>query len=96
MGTGLGWRHELVTTMRSDGRSRRIGILMWVTIIIVIMVLWGMFLIPNYEMSIVSNVGNVAYTSFSPLEIGHSFVYGGGYLAIPHVGTEAVGVTVSF
>ncbi|MGI0079097.1 MAG: hypothetical protein ACRECH_05685 [Nitrososphaerales archaeon] len=66
------------------------------TIIITIVILLGTFLVPNYQMSVVNNIGSFQYNSFSPVEVGHSFVYSGGYLAIPRVTTKSVGVTVSF
>lgn len=56
----------------------------------------GIFLGANYQMSVVNNIGAVSYNSFSPLEVGHSFVYGGGYLSIPRVTTIALGISVSF
>ncbi|MHB8567713.1 MAG: hypothetical protein ACYC7D_14730 [Nitrososphaerales archaeon] len=66
------------------------------TIVVAIILLWGFFLSSNYEASVVNGFVGVNGVSFSPLEVGHSFVYSAGYLAIPRVVSNAVGVNVSF
>lgn len=68
-----------------------------VVIIFTIVVLLGFFLSTNYEMSVTNSFPqSVASTSFSPLELGTSFVYSGGYLSTNRVVTGGVGVSVNF
>lgn len=81
----------------SRGISKRLpGVLATSTIIITIILLWGFFLTSNYEASVVNSFVGVSQTTFSPLEVGHSFVYSAGYLAIPRVTSHSVGINVSF
>ena len=96
LGVWIGSRALNTQVLGSSKSSRRIGNLMSLIIVLAVLTLLVTFLVPNYQMSVVNNIGDVSYNSFSPLEVGHSFVYSGGYLAIPRVSTNAVGVTVSF
>ncbi|MDG6995927.1 MAG: hypothetical protein JRN52_08390 [Nitrososphaerota archaeon] len=66
------------------------------TIVLTILILWSFFLAANYQMSVVNGFSGVSNSSLSPLEVGRTFVYSGGYLAIPRVVSESVGVNVSF
>jgi hypothetical protein len=66
------------------------------TIVITMILLWGFFLTSNYEVSVVNSFVGVNQRTYSPVEVGHSFSYSAGYLAIPRVVSQAVGVNVSF
>ncbi|MCL4518659.1 MAG: hypothetical protein M1587_05605, partial [Thaumarchaeota archaeon] len=65
-------------------------------IILTIVLMWGFFFATNYQASVVNGFVGVKDSSFSPLEVGRAFVYAGGYLAIPRVVSQSVGVNVSF
>ncbi len=74
-------------------RSATITLTITVTIILVIV----SFFLVTTQVSVVNSMGpNVANASFSPLEIGTSFVYSGGYLATPQYRPTGVGVSVNF
>ena len=66
------------------------------TILLTMVLLWGFFLTSNYEVSVVNSFSGVSQPTYSPVEVGHSFAYSAGYLAIPRVVSHAVGVNVSF
>ncbi len=68
------------------------------TVIVVTMILlWSLFFVgSNYQASLVNVFGGTTVSRFSPFEVGGTFVYDAGYLAIPRVATSAVGVNVSF
>jgi hypothetical protein len=55
-----------------------------------------LFFIPSFEASVVDGLGRTGIQGFSSVEVGHAFVYSGGYLSIPRVTTPSVGVSVSF
>jgi hypothetical protein len=83
--------------LSDSSRSLSIGAHMIAVVVgISVLLMWGIFLGANYQMSVVNNIGAVDYNSFSALEVGHSFVYSGGYLNIPRVTTKALGISVSF
>ena len=67
-----------------------------VSIMITLILLLGFYFTSNYQVSVVNGFSGVSNSSFSPLEIGRTFVYSAGYLAIPRVTSRAVGVNVSF
>lgn len=70
---------------------------MTLTIIGTVILLIGFYYTVSYQASVVNLMGpNVTNTTFSPLEIGTTFVYSGGYLATPEVRPSAVGVSVNF
>jgi hypothetical protein len=72
------------------------GIITAATIMVTILLLWSLFLTANYQMSVVNAFPGVSNTEFSPLEVGHTFVYSGGYLAIPRVVSQSVGINETF
>lgn len=65
-------------------------------ILITILTLWGLFLTANFQASVYGRINGASSSGLSPFEAGHSVVYSGGYLAIPRVVTQSVGVSVSF
>ena len=67
-----------------------------VVIVISISSMWIFFLNSNYEVSVVNGFSGVTNSRFSPLEVGSSFVYSAGYLAIPRVVSHSVGVNLTF
>jgi hypothetical protein len=76
---------------------RRSTLVMTIVILGTIILLIAFYYTVSYEASVVNVIGpNVSNTTFSPLEIGTSFVYGAGYLATPEVRPPAVGVSVDF
>jgi hypothetical protein len=66
-----------------------------VTIIAAIFLMVIFYFIPGYQASVVNAFPGVQNSSFSPLEVGRTFVYSAGYLDIPRVTPTAVGVNVS-
>ena len=60
-----------------------------------IILLLSLFFTGNYQLSVVNGFSGVSNSTFSPLEVGHTFVYSGGYLAIPRVVSQSVGINVS-
>ncbi len=66
------------------------------TISVAIILIVVFYFIPGYQASTVNSFSGVSNSSFSPLEIGRTFVYSAGYLNIPRVTSSAVGVNVSF
>jgi hypothetical protein len=66
------------------------------TISVAIFLMVIFYFIPGYQASVVNAFSGVSNTSFSPLEVGRTFVYSAGYLDIPRVTISAVGVNVSF
>jgi hypothetical protein len=88
---------EKVGSIRFSARSIYPSITMGLAIIGTIVVLFFFFFSTNYEMSVVNSLGpNVSSTSFSPLEVGSTFVYSGGYLATAQARVPGVGVSVNF
>ena len=77
-------------------RERTPNIITIVTIAVTIGLLLSFIFVGNYEESVVNPFPGVSNSSFSPLEVGHSFVYSAGYLAIPRVVSQSVGINVSF
>ena len=78
-------------------KSNYPSITIGITIIGTIVILLFFFFFTNYQMSVVNSMGqNVSNTSFSPLEVGSTFVYSGGYLAAAEARVPAVGVSVNF
>ena len=67
-----------------------------VAIVFAIVLLVSFYFVSNYEASVVNGFSGVTSSSFSPLEVGRTFVYSAGYLSIPRVTSKAVGVNVSF
>jgi hypothetical protein len=71
--------------------------IMAIIIIGTLVLLIGFYYTVSYDASVVNTMGtNVTNTTFSPLEVGTSFVYSGGYLATSEVRPPAVGVSVDF
>ncbi|HXQ92613.1 MAG TPA: hypothetical protein VN739_06375 [Nitrososphaerales archaeon] len=66
------------------------------SIMIAIIMMLAFYFASNYQVSVVNGFSGVTNSSFSSLEVGRSFVYSAGYLAIPRVTSKAVGVNVSF
>ncbi|MGI0092274.1 MAG: hypothetical protein ACREBS_11255 [Nitrososphaerales archaeon] len=90
-------RRRAVLSPRSKLARNAPGIITTTTIVLTIILLWSFFLTANYQMSVVNGFsGGVSNSSFSPLEVGRTFVYSAGYLAIPRVVSQSVGVNVSF
>ncbi len=91
------FRRYSIGLSQKSKRSELPSITIGATIAVFILLLLGFFFSVNYQMSIVNQLGpGIATTSFSPLEIGHEFVYSGGYLNAPKLTTSAVGVSVNF
>ena len=65
-------------------------------IIIAIIIMVVFYFIPGYQASVVNSFPGVSNSSFSPLEIGRTFVYSAGYYAVPRVTSKSVGVNISF
>ena len=76
--------------------SRTTSITAGTVVVITIILMWGFFFVTNYEMSVVNGFSDVSNSSFSQIEVGHAFAYAGGYLAIPRVDSQSVGVNISF
>ena len=77
-------------------RERIPNIITMVTIAVTIGLLLSFIFVGNYEESVVNSFPGVTNSRFSPLEVGHSFVYSAGYLAIPRVVSQSVGINISF
>jgi hypothetical protein len=78
-------------------RSKVPSVTIAATIVVFVILLLGFFFSVNYQMSVVNELGpDVALTPFSPVEVGHSFVYSAGYLDVSRVTTNAVGASVNF
>ena len=89
-------RRRAVLSPRNRIARNAPGIVTLATIVVTIILLWSFFLSSNYQMSVVNGFSGVSNSRFSPLEAGHTFVYSAGYLAIPRVVSQSVGVNVSF
>lgn len=67
------------------------------TITVTIVIIIESFFLLTTQVSVVNSMGSgVANTSFSPLEIGTTFVYSGGYLSTSQYRPTGVGVSVNF
>lgn len=89
----LGYRKRALLPV---GIAKRMpNIITIVTIAVTITLLLSLIFVGNYQQSVVNTFPGVSSTGFSPLEVGHAFVYSAGYLAIPRVVTESVGINVS-
>lgn len=80
----------------SIARNRIPSTITIATIVITIVLLLSLIFVGSYEASVVNSFSGVSNSSFSPLEVGHSFVYSAGYLSIPRVVSDSVGINVSF
>lgn len=88
---------EKLATLRYSGKKIYPSIAMGVIIPGTILMLFVFFFSTNYQMSVVNSMGpGVTNASFSPLEVGSSFVYSGGYLNTVQWRVPAVGVSVNF
>jgi hypothetical protein len=73
------------------------SITMGITIVGTIALLLSFFFFTNYQMSVVNSMGaNISNASFSPVEVGTTFVYSGGYLASNEIRVPGVSVSVNF
>ncbi len=88
------WKRSPVPVRRAFRKAP--GIIASITIIIAVIMMWGFFLISNYQASVVNGFTGVTNSSFSSFEVGRTFVYSAGYLAIPRVVSQSVGVNISF
>ncbi len=88
------WRNSSIAVRRAYRRAP--GIVASVSITIAIIMMLAFYFASNYQVSVVNGFSGVTNSSSSPLEIGRTFVYSAGYLAIPRVTSKAVGVNVSF
>jgi hypothetical protein len=90
----------IVPTTTNTTRAKRKNnstLVMTFVIIGTVVLLIAFYYTVSYEASVVNIMGpSVTNTSFSPLEIGSTFVYSGGYLKGPEVRPAAVGVSLSF
>lgn len=90
----------LLEARRSTGVSSRFyrapGIITTVTIILTITLLLSLSFTGEYQMSVVNGFPGVTNSNYSALEVGRTFVYSGGYLNIPRVTSESVGINISF
>jgi len=71
------------------------GIVTTATIAVAIILLLSLFFSGNYQLSVVNGFAGAYNSTFSPFEVGHTFVYSAGYLAIPRVVSQSVGINVS-
>jgi hypothetical protein len=90
------WRRQNSLASRFATAKRVPAIITASTIVVVILLLVLMSFEGTYQMSVVNSFSGVSNSDFSQLEVGHTFVYSGGYLAIPRVVSQSVGINVSF
>jgi hypothetical protein len=72
------------------------GLVATVTIVGSMVLMFAFFFATNYQASVVNSFSGMANSAYSPVEVGHTFVYSAGYLSIPRVTSQSVGVNVSF
>jgi hypothetical protein len=72
------------------------GVITTITMVLTLVLMVMFYFVPGYQASVVNAFSGASNSSFSPLEVGRTFVYSAGYLAIPRVTSRAVGVNVSF
>lgn len=83
--------------IQSIKKNRIPNIAVGATIILFIALIIGFYFSANYQVSVVNQLGpEIQTTPFSPLEVGHAFVYSGGYLDTKRTTSSAVGVDVNF
>jgi hypothetical protein len=78
------------------GYRKGAGVIATCSIIVSIVLLPSFYFAANYEASVVNGFHDVANSTFSPLEVGRTFVYSAGYLSIPRVTSKAVGINITF
>lgn len=82
--------------LTSNGLARKApGIITAATMAVAIVLLLSLFFTGSYQLSVMNGFSGVSNSAFSPLEVGHTFVYSAGYLAIPRVVSQSVGINVS-
>jgi hypothetical protein len=82
----LTWQHEKKTA----GRVAT-GVIVGSMVL-----MFSFFFATNYQASVVNSFSGVTNSTFSPVEVGQAFVYSAGYLAIPRVTSQSVGINISF
>lgn len=86
-----------VTTLEKTRAAGFARVAMTLIIVGTVVLLIGFYYSVSYTATVMNTMGpNVQNNNFSPLEVGSTFVYSGGYLATPEVRPPAVGVSVDF
>ncbi len=86
-----------IATIQITRKRLYVSLVTGIIIPLLVLTLFLSLFSPSYQMSVVNSVEpGISNTSLSPLEVGSTFVYSGGYLDSNQVRVTAVGVSVNF